>query len=222
MAQLVIQNNRVLAHGTDCFLCMGGTVVCTASGRVFEHASVVEVDCAVPSDIDNGGYEYKGGCFYPCSRVLPDTASTLGLNNGATVDDALNKMFKDGVKIETGSYVGTDGYASASDGVTLTFEDVPTYLIITGVSFVSPNATYEAQNTLVIDWQALVHHNTIGANLESNRKVICYLVNNNANYKSLRYELSNDHKTISFYTGNSSDVGYNKSWYTYFYTAIFA
>lgn len=92
MAQLVIQNNRVIAHGTDCFLCMGGTVVCTVTGRTFQNASVVEVDCALPADIDNGGYEYKGGCLYPCSRVLPNTAAELGLPNGASVDTALAKM----------------------------------------------------------------------------------------------------------------------------------
>jgi hypothetical protein len=102
---------------------MGGTVVCTKTGRTFQNASVVEVDCALPTDIDNGGYEYKGGCLYPCSRVLPNTAAALGLPNGASVDDALAKM-ETNVQVEetlvktkqAGAFWETCGTVPSNDG----------------------------------------------------------------------------------------------------------
>ena len=64
--QLVLSGNRVIAHGEDCFLSMGGTVICPESGRVYQNATVAE--CAeCPSDIDEVGYEYHAGAFIPCA-----------------------------------------------------------------------------------------------------------------------------------------------------------
>lgn len=67
MTQLVVTGNRILAHGEDCFLAMGGTVICTATGRKFENATVVFHDGGIPSDIDTCGYEYHAGEFVPCA-----------------------------------------------------------------------------------------------------------------------------------------------------------
>lgn len=63
MIQLVVSGNRIVAHGEDCFLAMGGTVVCTATGRVFQNATVVNHDGAIPCDLDECGYEYHAGEF---------------------------------------------------------------------------------------------------------------------------------------------------------------
>lgn len=64
--QLVVSGNRILAHGEDCFLAMGGTVICTESGRVFQNATVVTCE-GCPSDLDKVGYEYHAGHFVPCA-----------------------------------------------------------------------------------------------------------------------------------------------------------
>lgn len=65
--QLVVAGNRILAHGVDCFLSMGGTVICPETGRVFQNATVVLCDGGLPSDIDKVGYEYHAGDFVPCA-----------------------------------------------------------------------------------------------------------------------------------------------------------
>ena len=64
--QLVLSGNRVIAHGEDCFLSMGGTVICPESGRVYQNATVAECD-NYPSDIGEVGYEYHAGEFIPCA-----------------------------------------------------------------------------------------------------------------------------------------------------------
>lgn len=65
--QLVLSNNRVLAYGEDCFLAMGGTVICEANGKAYQNATVAETDSPLPSDIDTVGYEYHAGVFVPCA-----------------------------------------------------------------------------------------------------------------------------------------------------------
>ncbi len=64
--QIVLSGNRVIAHGEDCFLCMGGTVVCNSTGKAYPNATIAEVE-AIPSDIDSVGYEYRAGAFVPCA-----------------------------------------------------------------------------------------------------------------------------------------------------------
>ena len=65
--QLVISGNRILAHGEDCFLAMGGTVVCHSTGKAYQNATVVIHDGGLPADIDKVGYEYHAGRFVPCA-----------------------------------------------------------------------------------------------------------------------------------------------------------
>lgn len=65
--QIVLSNNRVLAYGKDCFLAMGGTVICEATGKAYQNATVAETDSPLPSDIDTVGYEYHAGVFVPCA-----------------------------------------------------------------------------------------------------------------------------------------------------------
>ena len=71
--QLVLSGNRIVGHGENCFVCMGGTVVCTETGRVFQNATLAECE-GCPSDIDVVGYEYHAGAFVPCAPY--------GIDNG--------------------------------------------------------------------------------------------------------------------------------------------
>lgn len=63
--QLVLSNNRVLAHGEN-FISMGGTVINTETNKVYQNATVAECD-GCPSDIGVVGYEYHAGEFVPCA-----------------------------------------------------------------------------------------------------------------------------------------------------------
>lgn len=65
--QLVISGNRILAHGEDCFLAMGGTVICPDTGKTFNNATVTVHEGELPADIDSVGYEYHAGEFVPCA-----------------------------------------------------------------------------------------------------------------------------------------------------------
>lgn len=63
--QLVLSNNRVIAHGEN-FIAMGGTVINTVTGVKYENATIAECE-GCPSDIDSVGYEYHAGQFIPCA-----------------------------------------------------------------------------------------------------------------------------------------------------------
>lgn len=117
MAQLVVTGNRIVAHGEDCFLAMGGTVICTATGhkftdRKFENATVINHDGAIPSDIDTVGYEYHAGEFVPCAPYGKGTGTI------AVVCDECGTIKNSGIssanlcKILTFDYIGKGGTAS--------------------------------------------------------------------------------------------------------------
>ena len=92
--QLVLSNNRVIAHGEN-FLSMGGVVINTETGKRYENATVAECN-GCPSDIDQVGYEYHAGVFVPCApygkgegkgyvmEVCPDCATPR--NSGISMD----------------------------------------------------------------------------------------------------------------------------------------
>ena len=63
--QLVLCNNRVLAHGEN-FISVGGVVINTKTGAKYENATVAECN-GCPSDIGQVGYEYHAGVFVPCA-----------------------------------------------------------------------------------------------------------------------------------------------------------
>lgn len=63
--QLVLSNNRVIAHGEN-YLSMGGVVINTETGARYENATIAECENC-PSDIGKVGYEYHGGVFKPCA-----------------------------------------------------------------------------------------------------------------------------------------------------------
>ena len=64
--QLVLSNNRIIAHGEN-FLAMGGTVINTETGAKYDNATVTECEGNCPADIDSVGYEYHSGVFVPCA-----------------------------------------------------------------------------------------------------------------------------------------------------------
>ena len=69
--QLVLSGNRIVAHGEDCFVCMGGTVVCLKTGRTFQNATIAICE-NYPSDLGVVGYEYRAGEFIPCAPYRKD------------------------------------------------------------------------------------------------------------------------------------------------------
>lgn len=72
--QLVLSNNRIIAHGGN-YLAMGGVVIDKNTGAKFDNATIAECE-ACPSDIDKVGYEYHAGTFVPCAPY------GMGNNNG--------------------------------------------------------------------------------------------------------------------------------------------
>ena len=64
--QLVLSNNRIIAHGEN-FLSMGGVVINTETGIKYENATIAECNGGCPSDINEVGYEYHAGVFVPCA-----------------------------------------------------------------------------------------------------------------------------------------------------------
>ena len=89
--QLVVSGNRILAYGTDCFISMGGTVICPNTGKAYQNATVVSCDC-IPCDIDTMSYEYHAGSFVPCVpppgnelKLLWENASPASNFQGQTI-----------------------------------------------------------------------------------------------------------------------------------------
>lgn len=92
--QLVLSNNRVIAHGEN-FIAMGGTVINTVTGVKYENATIAECE-GCPSDIDSVGYEYHAGQFKPCAPY------GKGSGNIAVLCDKDCKAIKDsGISIMT-------------------------------------------------------------------------------------------------------------------------
>lgn len=127
--QLVVSGNRILAHGEDCFLAMGGTVICTQTGRVFQNATVVNNCENCPADIDSVGYEYHAGEFVPCAPYgvhSVDGHIMVACGDCATPKRSKHKL-SELAKIEVGSYVGTD-----TSVATIEFDRTPFLVLIGG------------------------------------------------------------------------------------------
>jgi hypothetical protein len=78
--QIVVSGNRVLAHGEDCFISMGGTVICPDTGKRYQNATVVECETPIPVDVDSVGYEYRAGVFVPCAPYGKTTHGNVMLS----------------------------------------------------------------------------------------------------------------------------------------------
>ena len=94
--QLVLSNNRVVAHGEN-FLAMGGVVINTETGAKYENATVAECE-GCPSDINEVGYEYHAGVFVPCAPY------GKGNNNGYFMEvcESCATPRNSGIKIKGG------------------------------------------------------------------------------------------------------------------------
>lgn len=124
MTQLVVSGNRILAHGEDCFLAMGGTVVCAATGRVFQNATMVNHDGAIPCDLDQVGYEYHAGEFVPCAPY------GVGEGNFAVVCDDCKTIKDSGVSASSiGKVAVVDFIVNGSSG-SITVDFVPRFAFI--------------------------------------------------------------------------------------------
>lgn len=108
--QIVVSGNRVLAHGEDCFNTFGDGVFCSATGRIFEHATAVNVE-SIPSDIDSVGYEYHAGEFVPCAPFGEGDGNIAVLCNDACKalkDSGVALSFLQSLKrVRTCTYTGT-------------------------------------------------------------------------------------------------------------------
>ena len=108
--QIVTLGNKVVAHGEDCFLSMGGTVICKNTGRSFVNATVTNCSCEIPSDIDKVGYEYHAGAFVPDGSLPYNTFFNGGLPVPA--------------RIVYGTYTGSLKYGKDNPN-TLSFDFAP-------------------------------------------------------------------------------------------------
>lgn len=133
--QLVLSNNRVIAHGEN-FLSMGGVVINTETGKKYENATIAECN-GCPSDIDKVGYEYHAGAFVPCAPFGVGTGNVAILCN----DDC--KAIKDsGIPIgrfaqsERTTYRPTYG----TSGVSLSFNINPDVIFITTTDYNTRNS----------------------------------------------------------------------------------
>lgn len=118
--QLVLSGNRILAHGEDCFLSMGGTVICTKTGRTFSNATVANVTGGIPADIDSVGYEYHAGEFVPCAPFGKGGGNIAVLcpNDCKSIKDS-GKSAEHLANVAVVEYIGT---GTTSVSVTVDFE----------------------------------------------------------------------------------------------------
>lgn len=126
--QLVLCNNRVMAHGEG-FLAMGGVVINPETGEKYEGATIAECD-SCPSDIGKVGYEYRAGIFTPCAPYGKGDGTIPVL-----CDDECKAIKDSGIPlsnmcvIERKPYIGT-----GSSYATLTFDHQPLVVFIRGNS----------------------------------------------------------------------------------------
>lgn len=128
--QLVVSGNRILAHGTNCFYSMGGTVVCPDTQKVYQNATVVICD-ALPSDIDVVGYEYHSGEFVPCAPFGKGTGSVaLYCDENCKVPKDSGLSLSEFALLEVQTYEGS-GQSGSSNPSRLTFKNgIPDVILI--------------------------------------------------------------------------------------------
>jgi hypothetical protein len=128
--QLVLSNNRIIAHGEN-FLSVGGVVINNETGKRYERATVAECDNC-PSDIDKVGYEYHAGVFVPCAPFGVGDGNVLVAchKDCKSIKDSGVPFGRMCQVVET-TYEGTGG-----NTVSLTFDAIPVivFFVITSGS----------------------------------------------------------------------------------------
>ena len=113
MAQIVLQGNRVVAYGDNCFVHAGNTVLNTSNGNDYPGATLANCD-ALPPDIGQVGYEYHAGVFVPCAPF------GKGSGNVAVACDECKAIKDSGIPIDNVSkihkftYIGNGESGSGS------------------------------------------------------------------------------------------------------------
>lgn len=194
--QLVLSNNRVIAHGEN-FLSMGGTVINTVTGAKYENATVAECE-GCPSDIDSVGYEYHAGQFIPCAPY------GKGYGNIAVLCDRYCKAIKDsGISLQD-----------------LFLMLAPFELLWENAS---PTSNFAAQTITLAsgDWAFLVIETTHGteiiSGINTSRSVNFPVVDSNGVSNSMRtITVGSDNTKVSFSaTTDNSWTYHNESVGTY-------
>ena len=126
--QLVLSNNRIIAHGEN-FLSMGGVVINTETGIKYENATIAECNGDCPSDINEVGYEYHAGVFVPCAPfgVGDGNVAVLCNRDCKSIKDSLIPLGRLGQIVET-TYKG-----NGNETVVLTFTAIPKIVFISSV-----------------------------------------------------------------------------------------
>lgn len=189
MKQLVIRGNRVVAHGEDCFLCMGGTVICTKTGRAFDNATVANITGEIPADIDSAGYEYHAGEFVPCAPfgkgggnvavLCPEDCKSIK-DSGLSLDNFTRRTVT--------SYIGT-GKTGSSNRNSLTFGFAPKLV------FISPQEVNLTTNT-----------NDYFGLLMGSAGLVFKLTAHTAAVETFTINVATEGNTIEWWTISNSDV----------------
>lgn len=168
--QIVISGNRILAYGEDCFLSMGGTVICPETEKVYQNATIANVDI-LPSDIDSVGYEYHAGEFVPCAPF------GKGNGNVAVVCGEDCKAIKDsGISLTQVGLIATYTYTgnTSNNARVLPFNSIPYMVFIKGVkssdyvtAIVYPHMSY----ALVIEGTTITHTKAVSIQDNTNVKI---------------------------------------------------
>lgn len=136
--QLVLSNNRVIAHGEN-FLAMGGVVINTETGDRYERATVAECG-SCPSDIDTVGYEYHAGTFVPCAPYgKGDGNVVVACNKDCKALKDSGIPFGRMAQIVTKTYTG-----NGKSPLNITFDAVPVILFIQGKKTASSGVNYDS------------------------------------------------------------------------------
>lgn len=177
MTQLVVSGNRIMAHGEDCFLAMGGTVICTATGHVFQNATVVNHDGAIPCDLDQVGYEYHAGEFVPCAPY------GKGTGNFAVVCDDCKTIKDSGIAL---SKIGRVAIVYTGGGsVTVDFEPMFAVVFQKGIS---GGETYKRMSGLFTQQNGIVWGTDSGANNLVTYPVECSVTESEEKTYTLEWE----------------------------------
>lgn len=154
--QLVLCNNRVIAHGSG-FVSLGGVVINNTTGKKYENATIAECE-GCPADINEMGYEYHAGVFVPCAPY------GKGNNNGYFMEICEECAtprnsgipIKKGIKLEN---LNEEVTANALGGtmITLLWENA------------SPSSDFAAQTITLAsgEWDFLLCESTAGIDIIS-------------------------------------------------------
>ena len=143
--QIVLSNNRVIAHGGN-YMSFDGVVINTVTGERYERATVAECDNC-PSDIDSVGYEYHTGTFVPCAPFgRGDGNVVVACNKDCKALKDSGVPFGRMAQIVTKSYTG-DG----EDILVLEFDATPIILFFRGIKENTTGGDDTSERTILLD-----------------------------------------------------------------------